>query len=257
MAAPRFNPNGVVLYRGPSAIDGKPIIVIATGLKGKSANSKTGAMVQTWILAADVSPLEALRTGADVSICGGCIHRPTSFDGATWKDRSCYVNVAQAPLNVWKTAGRGRYSETWNSATFAGRYVRLGSYGDPAAVPVSVWATVLEEADGWTGYTHQARNPKLRGVLEWCQVSADSLGDAQAALAAGCGSFRVLAADEQPAAFETVCPASEEAGRKATCETCRMCSGRTGQAIAINAHGIGAASARPSNRRPLSLPVLS
>jgi hypothetical protein len=252
-----FNRNGVVLYRGPSAIDGSPIIVIATGLKASSANTKTGAMVQTWILAADVNPLEALRTGADVGICGGCIHRPTSFDGATWKDRSCYVNVAQAPLNVWKTAGRGRYSDQWDAESFRGRYVRLGSYGDPAAVPVSVWRTVLELATGWTGYTHQARNPKLRGVLEWCQVSADSEADAVAARAAGCGSFRVLAADEKPAEFETVCPASEEAGRKATCETCGMCSGRTGAAIAINAHGIGAASHRATNRRPLSLPVLS
>jgi hypothetical protein len=44
-----FNPNGVILWEGASAIDGAPIVVIATGLKRGSRNGKTGAQVQTFI----------------------------------------------------------------------------------------------------------------------------------------------------------------------------------------------------------------
>lgn len=34
-------PNGVILYEGPSKLDGQPIVVIAVGLKTKSSNTKT------------------------------------------------------------------------------------------------------------------------------------------------------------------------------------------------------------------------
>src|SRR6185436_15195318 len=94
--------NGVVLYEGPSRIDKQPIVVIAIGLNDPSTNSKTGGMIQVYILRSDVSPLEALRTGKDVSICGACVLRPKSFDGTKWKGRSCYVRVDTGPTVIWK-----------------------------------------------------------------------------------------------------------------------------------------------------------
>ena len=51
--------NGVILYEGPSLLDGEPIVAILTGLRSSSCNRKTGAMLQTWIMRADVSPAEA------------------------------------------------------------------------------------------------------------------------------------------------------------------------------------------------------
>jgi hypothetical protein len=42
---------GVVLYEGPSELDGKPIVVVATF---NSVNDKTGNMVQTWIIRSDM-----------------------------------------------------------------------------------------------------------------------------------------------------------------------------------------------------------
>jgi hypothetical protein len=39
-------PNGAILYRGPSLLDGAPIVAIVTGLASTSANAKTGAMLQ-------------------------------------------------------------------------------------------------------------------------------------------------------------------------------------------------------------------
>ena len=73
--APLPRANGYVLYRGPSKIDGKPIVMIATGFKTGSGNVKTGAMIQTWILREDVEPHTAQKTGDDESICGNCPHR--------------------------------------------------------------------------------------------------------------------------------------------------------------------------------------
>ena len=109
----------------------------------------------------------------------------------------------------------------------------------------------------WTGYTHQSGRKKLRDVLKYCQVSADSRGDALASKASGIGSFRVLAHGENALSFEMVCPASKEAGRVATCATCKACSGLDGANVVINSHGIGAGHHAPSKRRALTLPVLN
>ena len=65
-------PNGFVIYEGPSLIDGAPIVVIATGLVRKSRNPKTGWMIQTWIMRADIAPNIALRKRLDRSVCGDC-----------------------------------------------------------------------------------------------------------------------------------------------------------------------------------------
>ena len=104
--------NGAVLWRGASLIDGAPIVVIATGLAQGSSNSKTGAMVQTYILRADVSPVDAVRTGQDSAICGTCVHRGRDDGSGTGRHvgRTCYVNVGQGPRAVWAAWKRGRYA---------------------------------------------------------------------------------------------------------------------------------------------------
>jgi hypothetical protein len=70
-----FNPNSAIIWEGPSMLDGAPIIVIATGLAQDSQNTKTGNLIQTWIMRADVDPMRAIREGLDASICGDCKHR--------------------------------------------------------------------------------------------------------------------------------------------------------------------------------------
>ena len=116
---------GYVLQRSISPIDNAPIVVIATM---ESSNRKTGNMVQVWILRDDINPVEALNTGADVSICGDCPHRKQS-DGS----RSCYVNVGQAPNSVWKSYKAGKYGEfkDLNLSSLHNRKIRWGAYGDP------------------------------------------------------------------------------------------------------------------------------
>lgn len=249
-------PNGVIVYEGPSRIDGKPIVVIATGLrKGrKSKNGKTGAMVQTWIIRADMDPLTALRTGADVSICGACPLRPKSYDGIRWYQRACYVRVDTAVLGIYKAYKAGSYPRVTVGelgGIFAGLLVRFGAYGDPAAVPVIYWQVIAAAAAGVTGYTHQWRAARLRDVLAYCQVSADTEEDVASARALGVGSFRVKQAGAAVLPGEIVCPASAEAGKGTTCADCRMCDGASGNLVVIDAHGIGAKSFAPRPSRVL------
>src|SRR5262245_33628424 len=57
---PPGKPQGVVLYRGPSLLDGAPIVAVATNLARRSKNPKTGNAVQTYILADNgENPIEA------------------------------------------------------------------------------------------------------------------------------------------------------------------------------------------------------
>lgn len=231
--------NGMIIWQGASALDGAPLVAIAVGING-SSNRKTGSMLQTYILRADMAPLAAVKTGADSSICGSCPHRG---DG-TGKGRTCYVNIGQGATSVYKAFMRGRYPVANRDdirALGAGRMVRLGTYGDPAAVPALIWRDLISSATGHTGYTHQWRNVGA----EWAQLvmaSADTQRDALDAQALGYRTFRVETQalhQTAPLPREALCPASEAAGKVLQCATCGSCNGANGRrgSIWIPAHG--------------------
>lgn len=229
---------GVVLYQGPSAIDGAPIIAIANRIETSSNNAKTGAMVQTFIMREDIAPHEALKTGADASVCGNCQARPL-LGGY------CYVAVYQAPLSTWKAYKRGCYAlpgvdydPAFLPELFAESIFRIGSYGDPGALPVGFWQPITKYAKAITGYSHQWQNrPDLKGL---CMASTESELESETARALGWRAFRVRLASEPKLAGEVICPASKEAGNKTNCASCRACGGLSSKAkasITIIAHG--------------------
>lgn len=232
-------PLGYIAYEGPSALDGAPIVVVVTGLRG-SSNRKTGSMVQTFILRTDVHPLEALKTGADESICGSCEHRPILARQSG--KAPCYVDVSKAPANVWKAYRRGRYLKAPThviARAIAGRVLRIGTYGDPAAAPLRVWNGLVTFVAGWTGYSHQWRNLGREWQL-LVMASADSPTDRADAKASGWRTFRVsIGLDRQDG--EVSCPASKEAGARTTCIDCRLCKGTQIKArdIVIADHALG------------------
>lgn len=242
-----------VIYRGPSMLDGSPIVVIAIA---KSSNRKTGNMVQTYILRDDMDPLSASKTGADVAICGNCPHRGTATDdpkAKLAKGRSCYVNLAQGVLVVWKHYAKGGYPTAQGhkaiAALGAGRMVRIGTYGDGAAVPSYIWDSLCSDAEGWTAYTHQSSWAGAAADPLRFMVSVESKAQAQAAWAGGARTFRVVASlGDVDRLKEAVCPASEEMGKRATCDTCKLCAGASVKAksIAIVAHGTAAAKSAAS-----------
>jgi hypothetical protein len=231
---------GIILYEGPSAIDGAPIVVIANRIATGSNNAKTGAMVQTFIMRADVNPFRALKTGQDESICGDCPQRP-------FKGGKCYVDVAKSVASVYGAFERGRYARPgidYDTADlpeiFAGRAFRLGTYGDPAAAPFQIWRAATLKAAKITGYTHQWRNPAFQAFALLCMASADSESDQLLASACGWRTFRAKRASEPRTTSEIGCPAAKENGAHTSCERCGLCAGNTSKSakdIVINLHG--------------------
>lgn len=249
-------PIGVVLWRGPSLYD-PSVEVVVLAPTGSSKNRKTGGLLQTYILRADQEPHHALQAGADGPICGPCPRRSVGSGG----DGGCYVVVGQGPLGVYRAWRRGRYLDISGdarriAAIGAGRDVRLGAYGDPAAVPAWVWAALVSRARVHTGYTHGWRTtPELRGLA---MASADGEADAVDAWGAGWRTFRVAPmGDATRLPGEARCPASAEAGRRVVCAACPLarsvagarvpaCGGAsvTGPSIVIRAHGTKARRVR-------------
>jgi hypothetical protein len=235
-----------IIFQGPSLIDGSPIVVIAIST---SSNRKTGNMLQTYIIRSDMDPLSASKTGADFAICGNCKHRGIATNNPVKRiaeNRTCYVNLGQGVNQVYKAFKAGKYASATPEQTQQighGRMIRLGTYGDPAAVPQQVWDALLSQAHGHTGYTHQHdKNPDYKRMM----YSADTPAEAQQAHKNGFRTFRVIPIGEYKAQGknallknEILCPASEEAGKRSTCNDCKLCSGNQTKAksIAIVAHG--------------------
>ena len=272
-------PKGYIVWEGESWFDGTPIACIVTL---KTSNRKTGDMAQVWILASDIDPVEAIRTGRDRSICGSCIHRGTNgFEG-----RSCYVDAAKAPLSVWKAYKRGSYQRISSGAMMVGVQsvdhatktihplwkptydtsnraflqnltaafsqvgkVRLGAYGDPAFVPAAILSCIVDGCKVRTGYTHQWRDPNAAEHRTLCMASCDTYDDVREARMFGWRCFYVGAEEirqdaQQPSvSFKSMpCPASDEAGKKTTCDRCGLCSGT----MSASGRDIGSSSAVPS-----------
>ena len=223
-------PNGFVFYTGPSMLDGAPIVAIATL---ESSNAKTGNMVQTWILRQDVHPVEAAQTGLDAAICGGCPHR-------RYLGGACYVNIGQGPGSVWKAWQRGAYADAELDADLfylvRGRKLRMGAYGDPAAVPFERWSVLAAIADDVTGYTHQASHPNFDPqLLDLCMVSADTPKQAAKLQSKGHRTFRVKTPDSPALPGEIEC-LSDSKGLQ--CADCMLChGGKTAANVYINVHG--------------------
>jgi hypothetical protein len=231
-------PGGLVLWEGPSRLDGSPIAAIATF---RTANRKTGPMIQTWIIGTgNESPYQAVRSGADAAVCGSCPLR-----GSAGKARSCYVNVLNGgPHSVYRQYRAGLYppmSDRLCKLYVAGRLIRLGSYGDPVAVPLGVWTEVLSWSGGHTGYTHQWHRPDSQDYAGILMASVERRAQRIEANALGWRTYRIVGETEQPGKGEITCLAAKERKMRTTCAECLLCDGaaRTGNRpdIVIRLHG--------------------
>jgi hypothetical protein len=227
----RALPHNLKLYDGPSMLNGERIFVIATAV---NANRKIGRMLQLWIIPA-ISPIDAVRSGQDAAVCGDCRHRG---DGHGHR-RTCYVEWWRSVANIWQGHIHAeKVGPEQAGRLIAGLQLRIGAYGDPAAVPMAVWRPMLEQAGGWTAYTHQWR--RLFNVREawmpWCMASVDSLEEEHLAHEAGWRTFRVRPVDGVVTSREVICP-HETKGVQ--CDSCALCQGRQvgAKSIVVTVHG--------------------
>lgn len=232
---------GYLFYDGPSTLDGAPIIGVATT---GSENPKTGPLLQTWILLRDQHPNVGSHTGEDASICGDCPLRGVVVNNRN-RHRSCYVQVHWAPAAVWKAHRRNPYPPLpQQSAMLKSHSVRVGSYGDPVAIPIHYWERLwsLCANEVRPGYTHQWRDSRFQHWSRHLMASVESEADAIAARNAGWRTFRMIPSVDKISSEEILCPASPEAGNKATCSTCGACDGKKSESdgrrsVAIVLHG--------------------
>ncbi len=233
----------IVIYLGPSMLDGSPVVVLAsTGSK----NVKTGSMVQTWIMRADMHPSEASAQKKDSAVCGNCPRRH-SLGG------DCYVQIVHAPRSVWENwDNQGRPGENWSDHSEIVRLqsdalahgLRLGSYGDPMAVPWTVWADLISALNPakTVGYTHQWRSlphaadlQKPIGVTDDRAVSAqwyrehimascDSIQDQRDASFLGWRTFTALPQGSEVPERSIQCPATRSQN-PLQCHQCGACDG--------------------------------
>ena len=222
--------SSAVFYEGPSPVNGRDVVAIATGLGSPSENPKTGEMVQVFILDAEVAPNDAQKLGLDESTCGDCALRPLL---AKDPKSSCYVLTFQSPLAVWGAFKRGAYpvmtpAEVGALAKRKNRPIRLGSWGDPAMIPFEVIADLLDASEtGHTGYTHQwARDWFDQRYLSVLMASVDD--ESQLADLPNDARYFRVATNDTPNDGEVTCPATvknSDGNPLTTCARCKLCAG--------------------------------
>lgn len=238
MGQPR---SSVILWEGPSAINGKKIAVIATGLKEGSKNRKTGERtIQIWVIpGAEGTARELSENGKDKAICGSCPLRPVTAkkNGTT----VCYVQkqirISHGAAQVVLAYQRGSYERATKKdiekALLKQPLVRWGAWGDPLAIPRYVFERssifrLLLSSVRHTGYTRRWLGldaDTARWAQKWLMASCHTASEAKLADAAGWRYFRTRAKNSELLIGERGCPASKEMGHKLTCGTCRACDG--------------------------------
>jgi hypothetical protein len=249
-------PNGYVLYEGKN-VHGN-FVCVATGLVNKSANIKTGPMVQIFIISSDMSPMEAIRTGANAVACWGCKHKPATAEQRAQgiKGGACYVDASKSVTAVYKGYKKGCYPNICGdnppdrgndaeylerardqiSSVFSGRTVRFGAYGEPVNLPFGMVKMIAGVAAAHTGYTHRWQSGGMQAYKEFFMASVDSEQEYEEAKKKGWRTFRVMT-EWKLAPREIVCLNS---WLDKTCFECTQCNGAgggNGRDIAIKVHG--------------------
>jgi hypothetical protein len=229
--------NGFIAYRGPSTITGEPIVGIVTY---ESRNAKTGNIAQLYILPEDISPHDEVYAPGESRICGYCPMR-----GVCGKDRGCYVSLFRGPRAIWNAYRRGTYDDRPHR-DYAG--IRLGAYGDPAAIPYPLVAKLIT-GRRWTGYTHQWRYCDQR-FKQICMASVSPSDGLVEAVANDWRCFIVLPKGTDirsitlPFTKIRHCFADKHGDKCLNCMACNGTLGGNTVSFWIHAHGPGAKHVR-------------
>ena len=207
--------------------EGKHTFAALSGMVSPSKNPKTGDMLQLAILPLGQTVTESISHKSDQAQCGSC---PLAAN--TPGPNSCYVNPVV--YNSVQAATESLWVHHWPKLPEKG--IRLGSYGDPARVPLYV-LDQLTKGRTSVGYTHQWRTCR-EGYSRHCMASIDHTGGRSEAKAKGYRTFRILGPSDQLEQGEVLCPNYTHGIQ---CARCGLCDGaKEGDKrkdIAIPVHG--------------------
>jgi len=216
----------------------KTLAVIATTGTTNRKISSDGRASQVWIVDKTTRCGDARRSGRDAkTVCRGC---PLA------SNQGCYVNArtVTAVQKAYWNGKRPRAALTDYAALFAGRFVRLGAYGNPSLLPFAKLERVVKAAKAWTGYFHDwhlMSTARAKRYGKYLMASCEP-SNADKAKKLGLRTFTTRAAGSTLPADEIWCPSE----RGVTCDQCRLCCGtskRGAKNIAIAVHGYQAKSA--------------
>jgi hypothetical protein len=188
----------------------------------------------------------------------------------------CYVQIVHAPRSVWESWDRqGRPGTNWTeigailplTQDARDHGLRLGSYGDPMAVPSEVWIDLIDALmpRSVVGYTHQWRDlgafasntVRIEWFRENVMASADSIADAEFARDLGWRVFLATPTGTTVPAGFVQCPATRDQN-PLTCRQCGICNGTQGKATRASVylweHGMRSQS---KGKRSAALAVLA
>ena len=220
------------IYQGPSVLQPDVTILgLLSNVDRPSENKKTGNQVQLWIMLRDMHPVEGIKTQSDTAICGTC---PLRGD-------VCYVNPTFAPARVWRSWNQGNVTLGF-PPRFKTRFrsLRLGAYGDPAALPIELLKTLVARFRTWTGFTHlwKDAHPDLSAL---CMASTETAALAEEANLLGWRTFRIRSTSDDARFKDEALCVYEATGNEVTCENCGACNGNqktfTGN-IVTTVHGL-------------------
>lgn len=207
---------------------------IVVNFQFETSNSKTGDLIQNNFIPFDWINSDAkISTLSDTKVCFDCDHGKS-------KKATCYVRKGQSEMGLASKVRSLRKIGLDNIPELSpeleadlleaieGRGVRFGSYGEPILLGHELVNKISKRAKFWTGYTHQwHKNPWAK---DYFMASVETTLVDKAAKNMGWRTFFV---GDSVGSENVTCPASKEAGNKATCETCKLCMGTQSKAKSV------------------------
>lgn len=181
-------------------------------------------MLQLSILPTKLTVSESIRLKADQAQCGSCI-----LAANTPGPLECYVNPVT--YNEIQKATESLWVNNW--PTLPDKPIRLGSYGDPAKIPLNVLKRLTSDRS-YTGYTHRWRTCR-ESYSRYLMASIDHTDDRELARGKGFRTFRILGPSDTLDSTEILCP---NMTHKVQCKDCGLCNGASSaKNIGIPVHG--------------------
>lgn len=207
---------------------------IVVNFQFETSNSKTGDLIQNNFIPFDWINSDAkISTLSDTKVCFDCDHGKS-------KKATCYVRKGQSEMGLSSKVRSLRKIGLDNIPELSpeleadlleaieGRGVRFGSYGEPILLGHELVDKISKRAKFWTGYTHQWH--KNAWAKDYFMASVETTLVDKAAKNMGWRTFFV---GDSVGSENVTCPASKEAGNKATCETCKLCMGTQSKAKSV------------------------